>query len=114
MPLNAGDAAPYTGQLLGTKLAIRIGQLADQCEHKLQLERKRCNDLAAIDKIRTDGILAAEVEATRGQLASMQERLMRAQQAAADAEPPFYAKPWFVAPVVAVGTAVAVVWAARQ
>lgn len=114
IPVRVGDKAPYDGQLLGTRLAITLGQLADACDQRLRLEQTHCDDLARIEKTRSDGILASERDAYTDELKSLQERLARAQQLAVDAEPPFYAKPWFVGPVVAIGTAAAVAWAAKR
>ncbi len=44
VPLSAGEAAPYDGQLLTTELAINLGQKAHSFDVRLKLELKRAEE----------------------------------------------------------------------
>lgn len=48
-PLQQGEQAPFSGQLLTPKLAIALAQKAERFDIELELERERDRALAQID-----------------------------------------------------------------
>lgn len=48
-PLMAGDLAPWSGQLVTTELAIRLGQKAAGCDALRALDAEHAAKLAAVD-----------------------------------------------------------------
>ena len=49
-PLEKGQAAPYAGQLLTPRLAVRLGQRAERCDQQLELERGYMQKLVLIER----------------------------------------------------------------
>ena len=47
--IEAGAIAPFAGQLLTPKLAIQLGQKADTCDQRLDLELKREKEIHRIE-----------------------------------------------------------------
>lgn len=111
VPIVAGDRAPFTGQLLTTELALQLGSAADDCKSRDKLEVERCLEDAKIDLDTERTARTSDNRAFEGQLKQLQEQLARAQKVAEESAPPFYAQPWFVAPVVAIITGGVMVWA---
>lgn len=108
-PVKQGQAAPYSGQLVTPTLAVRLGQGAGDCNERVNLAIARVVSLAAIELKAEHATRMREREALTAELKTLQEHLANADKVLEEAKPPFYERPWFVAPVVAVGTAVAVV-----
>lgn len=48
VPLQAGEPAPFDGQLLTPELAIRLGQKAEGCEERINIEVRRVEALAVV------------------------------------------------------------------
>lgn len=105
--LRLGDVAPFAGQLLTDALAIRLGQKADQATKRLDLEVEFVKKQAAVDLGLERQLRAIDKEAHDREVALLKEQ----------AKVPFYQRPGFVAPVVAIvaiGTTILAVWAAGQ
>lgn len=39
VPMVEGQSAPFSGQLISTELALRLGMKADECDARMQLEK---------------------------------------------------------------------------
>jgi hypothetical protein len=105
--LHQGDVAPFTGQLLTSELAIRLGQKAELAARTIGLEVDFAKRQAAVDLNLEKQLHANDVAAKDREIALLKEQ----------AKVPFYTHPAFVAPitaVVAVGLVVLSVWAAGQ
>ena len=106
MPLEVGEAAPFTGQLLTPDLASKLGSKAELCSIKAEVEREHRNRmcLAKVDYIENVNVIRSralldKIEVLESALASSQ----RGQ------EIPFWDEPGFVWPVaLVIGTAVGV------
>lgn len=108
--LRKGQPAPFSGQLLTVDLALQLGQVADGCAASQQAAVARCQADAAIDIQHEKDSRKADAEMFTASTLAAQQRLARAQKLAEDQAPPFFARPWFVAPVTAVLTASVIVW----
>lgn len=49
LSINRGDAAPFTGQIMTTELAITLGQRADRCDAVTAIAVRHAEHNAAID-----------------------------------------------------------------
>ncbi|HET6494144.1 MAG TPA: hypothetical protein VFH61_02130, partial [Thermoleophilia bacterium] len=118
VPLEAGEAAPFAGQLLTPELALKLGMGLEGCRErsKLQLEhaREMCRVRSAYEvadrKIR-EGALADKVTLLTAEL----------DRALLDGQTPWWEEPGFVTPVafgaglvVSAALVFGAVWAAGQ
>lgn len=98
-PIVAGQAAPFSGQLLTTKLAISIGQKAEYCDVVTKIEVDRTAEKAAIDLTAEKQLRSIDNDTAKAEREAMQKRLDQAQ--------PWYERPWFVATVTVIITVTA-------
>jgi hypothetical protein len=109
-PVEKGQPAPLSGQVLTPTLAIKLGQKADRCDAVTALEVGYTKKLADVD-------LALEKQQRAEDNAAHLREMAAMQKALDEVKPPFYERPWFVATVtgvvVAGGFALAV-WGAGQ
>lgn len=109
-PLQEGDRAPYAGQLLTPRLALKLGQLADRCAAELELQQGYLTKLAAIEKELGEARAKIESE-TR-----VQERDFLLGELAKREQTPWYERPAFVtlASVVLTGGLLSLVYFAAR
>jgi hypothetical protein len=74
--LEAGKAAPYTGQLLTVPLALEYA--TDDCPERLEAEEKRRVDHVARERTRGERLLQSSEEASKRKAAIDAEALSRA------------------------------------
>jgi hypothetical protein len=90
-PLAKGETAPFSGQLLTPELAIDLGQKADSCDARVEIESNRVQRLAEIDVTLARRLLEIERDAARQQVDLLTTRLEEARDIR------FYERPVFVA-----------------
>lgn len=98
MPLEAGEPAPFAGQLIPIDMAIKLGQRAERCEHVRNLDAERMAKLFAIDLQLAKTELEIEVERAKTREEALRRELDR--QSTFD----LWTHPIFVVPVTAVLT----------
>ena len=99
-PLNEGDIAPYSGQLLTTKLAVVLGQKAASFDIRLELELSRVEELHRLDLDLEKKKAKIDREASKEQIDLLKGRLKEAEEGL------WYEHPAFVATVSVVLTVV--------
>jgi len=102
-PLQAGDKAPYVGQLLTPDLAIKLGQKAVYCDARIKLEVQRVSSKLQID-------LDLEKQLRRIDQKNYEKQKSIYEKYGGIS---WYEKPWFVA-TVSVALTVLVFWGARE
>ena len=106
VPLTVGDAAPFTGQLMTTDLAIKLGSKAELCSATAEVDRahrtRMC--MAKVDYVENVNLIRSRA------LLDRNDTLTAALEASqAGQEIPFWDEPGFIWPVaIAIGTAVGV------
>lgn len=105
-PINKGQAAPYSGQLLTPVLAIRLGQDAEHCDDRLDLELAHTSSLARIRLDYEKALRVVDVrQLTRERDAYERDRDFWKGEAGRKVEPPHWtASPYFVVPVAVLAT----------
>lgn len=98
-PVTAGQPAPFSGQLLTTKLAITLGQKAEYCAVAAKIEVDRVSEKAAIDLVAERQLRSIDNDTAKAEREAMQKRL--------DQASPWYERPWLVATITAVVTVTA-------
>jgi hypothetical protein len=63
VPLDAGDKAPFTGQLLTDDLAIHLGQSTEHCDDRTSIEIAKTSSLAEAARRRDSALHAADLRA---------------------------------------------------
>lgn len=111
IPLKKGDVAPFGGQLITTDLAIRLGQTAAGCQPRIDAEVGRTKADALVDLQKEQTLHKVDVSNLTAEMADLENKLGRAEKLADENKPPFYAQPWFVAPIAAVLSGGVMVWA---
>lgn len=110
-PMERGDTAPYSGQLLTPTLAIGLGQKADSCEKRWKLKLEHDLSLVRIQLDLETQKHQIDVEVRDQQIQLLTQRLKEA-----TAEP-WYEHPAFVsaaAVVITVAVTVAIFYAAVE
>jgi len=105
--LYQGQVAPYTGQLLTTPLAIRLGQKADRCDAVVRIEADYARKLVLVDLDLEKRLRANDAKAYQAELDAVRAGLAV----------PWWERPAFVGPVAAVlgaGVVILSIWAAGQ
>lgn len=97
MTLKLNEPAPYAGQLLTTKLAIQLGQKAENFSERLKLEIDYVKRVYQVDVDLERQLRTIEKDMWGAQKKALEEALEKALQPA-----PFYERPWFVATVTSV------------
>ena len=98
VPLNRGDAAPFTGQLMSTELAIELGTAAEKCEARATVDLKFVH---RVHQIETE--YQRKLKEIDDQAWHRREELLRL------ALPSWYQEPWFVATVTGIITVVVMI-----
>ena len=106
VPLAAGEAAPFAGQLISPSLAIALGQKAAGCDARVELETTHTASVAAARCRYALGLAEADKTALR-----RERDIWKAQ--AEDVEPSALEHPVLVAGLAVVGT-IAVLFLARE
>lgn len=102
--LEIGEPAPFQGQLLTPPLALRLGMAADSFEDRVNLEVRHATDVQRLTFEHELRLKNIDLELSAKRIGQLENQL-------AEAEPPFYARPWFVIPVTTAGT-VLLIWLA--
>ena len=98
-PMQAGEPAPWSGQLLTMELAIDLSLKADFCNERIELAVE-----AAENRWFVKYNLAEELSGIR--LDAAKQSIKALQAALAEAGPPWYHEPWIVATLSVVVTVV--------
>ena len=77
-PVNEGDPAPFSGQILTTKLAISLGQKADSFEARLKIELERVDGIWGLKLQYEQDTHRIDNTAKDKQIEVLQEALARA------------------------------------
>lgn len=101
-PLLAGDLAPWSGQLVTTELAIRLGQKAAGCDALRALDAEHAAKLAAVDLGLERRLREVEKAEHERAIDLLEEELRRALTAR---EVPIFERPLFVSGATFVATA---------
>ncbi|MFA4944425.1 MAG: hypothetical protein WC789_06965 [Lentisphaeria bacterium] len=110
-PLQAGQVAPYAGQLLTPRLAVDLGQRAQGCDARMELAVQFAQDSAQVDLRLERSLRENDLKASAEREKILQDALQAAREAQKD---PWYEHPAFVATisvVLTVGLVVAVGYA---
>ena len=102
-PLLEGEQAPFSGQLLSTRKAIKLFQLVESCKEQTAIEVERVSGLARVDLDLTKKLRDIDRDSYDAQMTLLQERL---KEAKALQGAPWYESPLFVATVTVVVTSV--------
>lgn len=94
-PMQAGQRAPYAGQLLTPKLAVDLGQRAQGCDARMELAVKFSQDSAQVDLQ-----LEKSLRENDARAAAEREKILR------DALDEARARPWYTHPAFVVITTV--------
>lgn len=105
-PLNKGQVAPYSGQLLTPTLAVSIGLKAEHCDENIALEVSHTSSIASIRLMYEQDLRVADVrQLTRERDALTKDRDFWLTEAGRKVEPPHWtASPYFVVPVAVLAT----------
>lgn len=101
VPLSEGQEAPFAGQLLTPSLALKLGQGLEGCMQRWDMERQRLEAEALIQ----EGYWEQRLKDEQAASGAKQKALERALQQSA---PSWYEKPWFVASLSIVLTALTI------
>lgn len=118
VPLEKGEPAPFSGQLITPDLAADLAVGLERCEKRQELELKHAEMQC---KLRVKGAQAVQDSQLRAANAKIKVLQAALEEARKQRERPFWEEPFFVAPV-AVGATVVVttavvfgsVWAVGQ
>jgi hypothetical protein len=110
-PVNKGQVAPYSGQLLTPTLAIRLGQTAEHCDDRIELEVSHTSSIARVRLDYERALRVADVrQLTRERDAFERDRDFWKTETARRVEPPHWtSSPYFVVPLTVLAT-VGAVW----
>lgn len=105
LPMERGDKAPFAGQLLTPSLAIKLGQEAESCPARIELEVSRTSSIAKADLAYARRLHAIDLRSLDRQLIAVtQDRDHWRRQAANEASNTF----WFV--LLGAGAGIAAVY----
>lgn len=98
-PVAAGQPAPFSGQLLTQKLAIQLGQKAENFTERLKIEVDYIRRVYQLDVDLEKQLRTIESDTWGAQKKAMEEALNKALQPL-----PFYERPAFIATVASLIT----------
>jgi len=101
-PLEEGESAPFRGQLLTPKLAIKLGQQAAGCQDRIKVEVDYATKMSGIDLTLERKTHEIDLAAWKQEKAVMMAALEEAKKPT-----PWYEKPAFVATISVLLTAAA-------
>ena len=111
VPLNKGERAPFSGQMLTAELAAKLALGVNEQRRAKDFAEKKCAEDAAVDK----SLCAMVQKSQLAEFLSSQKRcnevVFECQAALRQMEPPWYKSSWFTAPVAAILAGGAVAWA---
>lgn len=114
IPVSQGEACPFSGELLTYKLALQLKQKADHCEVELS-EQKKADKADMQLRIDTDqAIRRADQTQFETTMLGCEKQLQEQQKLVVRCEPPWWQKPVFLVPVVALGTMLTTAWVTIQ
>jgi hypothetical protein len=96
VPLVAGERAPFAGQLLTAPLALSLGQAADHCAERIELEVAHTSSIAAVKAAYEAQLALLDLRAL--------ERERDAYRAAYEAQKSWWRDPLILVPLTAVLT----------
>jgi hypothetical protein len=106
VPLEAGEAAPFTGQLLTPDLAAKLGSKAELCSEKAKLEQEHRQRICMAKVTHIEDINVIRSQALLDKNKILTDALEASQRGQ---EIPFWDEPGFVWPVaLTIGAAVGV------
>lgn len=90
-PLQEGEVAPFTGQLLTPRLAVNLGQKATGCDWRVQLERDYVDRMAVVDRDLLLKKVHLEMETYQNELKLYRDEINRINKT-----------PWYQRPIILV------------
>ncbi len=100
-PLKLGEAAPYAGQLVTSRLATLLSQKAEACDERSKLNIDYVKHYSEIDLS-----LERQLRIIDKDMAAQTQKSLETALAEARRPPPIVERPWFVATVTATITLV--------
>lgn len=104
-PMAKLEPAPFSGELMTLPLALKLKQADRDCQDRADAQVQSVKADAQIEMDRIERLRDAESQAHRQVMLQCVDAVQKQQKALKDAEPPFYARPWFVAPLTFILTA---------
>ena len=99
--VDKNQSAPFSGQLLSTKLAIQISQKADYCEKYSEIEMQRLKDEYAIKAVYTEKRHALDIEIKDKRIEMLENNYK------------WYKRPAFVAAITTISVSLAIFGSVR-